>query len=520
MTIHALLNDKASHCRFPARKRFLAEHLPHIAFPEPEICQGLKTFRQAAPTSKVSIVFAAENLFYPSSELGHTMLVLTGTKPGIGKVRHAVSFFTHLNIAKLPIEIWDSLVHGKEGVFLVSPFQEKVYQYRDLEQRNLWEFDLRLTPKQITLMHDHIWEVRYANYPYFFQSMNCATIVLKILKAVEAKIDISDYWVTPKDVIRTVHKRDLISLATVNLSKSSAIRILEHQTKEPVAKAIADLDYEVLTSKEAKDVDHKIAQLYLDRLYLEEDIDQVTYKEKSSFIDKNRSNKLGQFGYSLDYSPLASLPDSQFSVGAGQINGSSGLNFKLLPASHRLEDDNRAQGAETAMELMSLSFDYILESNSLALDYFYLYSARILLPRTTLSKAKSGRFALGLSRNDPLNHPLRSLPVINGGVGYTYALHDDIGVFGEIGGEFQLNSDPNMIFMPQIGFYIYEVFDMKTIVSYKKIYGLLEQRQETWIELNHSIFLSKKWSIHFLAQHIENKSDEDRSYLASLKRRF
>ncbi|WP_459782668.1 lipoprotein N-acyltransferase Lnb domain-containing protein, partial [Photobacterium sp. R1] len=78
----------------------------------------------------ISLAYASENLMSPSSFMGHTFIKLSENETDPG---HAVSFFTEVDGFNLPKIMFDSLVVGKEGYFIVSPYQESLNFYKDIE---------------------------------------------------------------------------------------------------------------------------------------------------------------------------------------------------------------------------------------------------------------------------------------------------------------------------------------------------------------------------------------------------
>ncbi|MFX4232194.1 DUF4105 domain-containing protein, partial [Aliarcobacter butzleri] len=61
------------------------------------------------------------------------------------------------------------------------PYYEKIKEYNNLVQRDVWEYDLNLSQEEINKLVLHTWVLKdsYANY-YFFKE-NCSYNVLWLL---------------------------------------------------------------------------------------------------------------------------------------------------------------------------------------------------------------------------------------------------------------------------------------------------------------------------------------------------
>ena len=75
------------------------------------------------------------------------------------------------------------LIGGYPGTFSVLPYYIKVREYSNLENRDLWEYELNLSPEEIEIFVDHLWELGSTYFAYYYLSENCSYHVLGLLEA-------------------------------------------------------------------------------------------------------------------------------------------------------------------------------------------------------------------------------------------------------------------------------------------------------------------------------------------------
>src|SRR5690606_9684896 len=66
------------------------------------------------------------------------------------------------------------LFGGYPGLFSITPYYEKVKEYNDLENRDIWEYELAFTPAETRRLLEHAWELGQVNFDYYFLSENCS----------------------------------------------------------------------------------------------------------------------------------------------------------------------------------------------------------------------------------------------------------------------------------------------------------------------------------------------------------
>lgn len=490
LTLKLLREGNEKSCKFVARHYYLSKFfhdLPKLS------CPDYENFRKKVPFDEVSVIYASENLSQPSSMMGHGMLALTGLNDKKINVAHSVSFFTDLDSLNLLTIMWETLYVGKQGHFVVKPLEVGFNFYLKDEERNVWKYVIDLTAEERDLIHRHIWELKYADIDYLFHEQNCATLSQQILSIVKTELTtVNAQWVSPIDLAKTVNDKKIVKNTLFYPSNKWKIRLLSDQIpNDSVELLLSDS-----VAKNLNYLEQETLKTYNNYQYQERNISKESWEKKSQSIYKLYPEQLS-LNLESYKSPLSSPADSQVSIGS-TFNGK--VRLEWLPAAHSIEDDNRQYFTENELKLFNIKIDIDPNSFGVSLKEFNIYSARSLTPSNKLLGGTSGSFKFGFQRLkfDKLN-PFMAFNV-QGGLGKTYSLSRDIKVFAlfNIGG-FTGVKHQGVVLTPEIGGYIYEIFDMKSIVSYQRSYSHLGQL-DTY-SLSQSWFLSKNNSIVIEANH-------------------
>ena len=57
---------------------------------------------------------------------------------------------------------------GFKGRFSIKPYYLKLREYGDIENRDIWEYQLGLSQEQIRFVLMHVWELQLTYFDYFF----------------------------------------------------------------------------------------------------------------------------------------------------------------------------------------------------------------------------------------------------------------------------------------------------------------------------------------------------------------
>jgi hypothetical protein len=219
--------EESAAARFPARAHFLAEQLGFDLATLPvagsrEFAENVGGF---APR-KIWLVFPTGYLSSPASMFGHTLLLIQGTNDS-PLLSQSLSYAAEIP-GQLggPLQILRGLTGGFRGYFTSLPYHRKVQEYTDLDQRDIWEYQLNLTPEEIVALLRHAWELRGIGSDYWFFDENCSYNLLFLIEAARPGLRLSEragWWVIPLDTIRWLADAQLILNATYRPSRATSV---------------------------------------------------------------------------------------------------------------------------------------------------------------------------------------------------------------------------------------------------------------------------------------------------------
>lgn len=207
----ALPEPEAIACRFPARRQLLATLAPELADRLPaRACPTFEKWSRTVGGESASLIFSSFYLNNPSSMFGHSFLKLN--KPLKNGKRFDLLDYG-LNYAANPTSM-NPLVYsvlgltgGFKGVFTIMPYYYKVREYNNAESRDLWEYELNLSPAQVDLLVRHFWELGPTWADYYYLTENCSYHMLTLIEAVDPARDLTSSFgfnVIPGDTIKVI----------------------------------------------------------------------------------------------------------------------------------------------------------------------------------------------------------------------------------------------------------------------------------------------------------------------------
>ncbi len=179
-------------CQFPARIR-LYEEWTHSRWPEPP-CADFLQWKKRLSFHSLSMVYSTAYAGNPASVFGHNLLKINMQDPltaddpesGLALLDYGVAFQAQTNPDDGPVGyVLNGLFGGYPGFFFLQPYYELVNAYAYAENRDLWEFEFTLDPREKDLFLEHLWElIHQASASYYFTHVNCSTMLLEVLDAI------------------------------------------------------------------------------------------------------------------------------------------------------------------------------------------------------------------------------------------------------------------------------------------------------------------------------------------------
>lgn len=197
-------------CRFIARYQWLKQELqfdPARLPPQP--CKRFYQWRASLDPHAITLVFPAAYLNNPASMYGHTLLRIDARDQDerTRLLAYSISYAAGTDETSGLIFAVRGLFGGYPGVFSITPYYLKVREYSDIENRDVWEYQLTLTPEEIDRLLMHVWELGPTRFDYYFFDENCAYHLLSLLEVARPGLQLTDrfrWWAIPSDTVRVV----------------------------------------------------------------------------------------------------------------------------------------------------------------------------------------------------------------------------------------------------------------------------------------------------------------------------
>lgn len=193
-------------CRFPARARFVRAMLSESLPAEPG-CVRLNKWRRNGAVSSVSVVLASGHLSNPGSFYGHLLLKLNAGEKELSSelLDTAVNYGAVFGENQNPIVyVAKGVAGGYTSLFTHLEYFHHNHNYAETQLRDVWEYELSLSPERTAFLVDHIWEMIGVGNRYYFAVQNCAYRIAEVVNVVvdEPLLPRSKFWSTPVDVFR------------------------------------------------------------------------------------------------------------------------------------------------------------------------------------------------------------------------------------------------------------------------------------------------------------------------------
>ncbi len=210
-------NGLSPQCRFPARYFWLDSQLHFDPKQLPvQDCPKFNFFMDGIRPHGVTVVFPAEHPDSPSSMFGHTLLRLdrANQTSATRMLDYTVNFAAEAGDSSGVGYAINGLTGTFEGRFRVIPYYMKLREYAQMENRDIWEYRLKLSPEQTRFIAMHTWEMVPTYYDYYFFTENCAYHLLSLIEPALPERTLTDSfgsWVLPVDILRVLRRNDLVA---------------------------------------------------------------------------------------------------------------------------------------------------------------------------------------------------------------------------------------------------------------------------------------------------------------------
>lgn len=263
--------------------------------------------------STVTLVFPSGFMNNPASMYGHTLL-LVETEGGSRLIAKSLNYAAATDDALLPLFVYKGLLGLYKGYYSFLPYYQKIREYSDTEQRDLWEYEISMTPQQKEKMVRHVVEMENIYSDYYFIDENCSYNLLFLIEAARPETAITDYFwwgVEPIDTLRAAQDKKIVSRRIFRPSLYSKIQFFRSRLEKKEENFVlgycrgehelSDID-SLAENEEKKIIMCDLATDYLKFMAVKKDISEEDYRTRFMAVLTKR-NSMGK------YDPIKEIPE-------------------------------------------------------------------------------------------------------------------------------------------------------------------------------------------------------------------
>lgn len=405
-------------CLFPARYAWLNAQLgfdPRLM--PPVACKDYQDFKSAIDAKRAALIFTSAYMGNPASFFGHTLLRLD-SKGDTPLLSHALNYGAITGSDGGLSFMFKGVFGGYNGIFSVYPYYDTVNLYNNMENRDIWEYRLNLTPEQIDRLVAHIWELGHNSANYYFFSENCSYMLLETLNAALPDQDLTEpfyrpffsNYTIPVDTIRTVlRQKDILKEAVYRPSRQSKLKhaysFMSDAEKEQLHKLLKSprpvdsVMNSALTDEQKANV-LVTAYEYVQYAFIAGDIPLDEMRRDSIKI-------LTPLSSIKEKSNITKVPVPEKRPDEGHLSGAAALyggrrnhknfiDFTLRPAYHTLTDETAGFLPFGAITYMDATLRWYENDNDLRLQKLSFVDIMSLAPRNKMFKPFSFKLNTGV----------------------------------------------------------------------------------------------------------------------------
>jgi len=436
-------SKQPAQCAFVARYRWLKAELAFDGTRLTEMrCERFERWLTEFQAQSITLIFPSAFLNNPASMFGHTLLRIDqrGQTDQTRILAYTINFAADVPPdagMAYPIK---GIFGGYRGFFSTVPYYLKVQEYRDIENRDIWEYRLNLTEAQLQRLLMHAWELGNASFDYFFFKENCSYHLLALLDYADPSLHLTDHfviWTVPADTVRLIaSKPGLVSQVVYRPSRANVIR----RKRESLSSTDQALAHRLTQESAALTEPSFVALPVLKQTFLLDlASDYLRYRIDTAkepvqeWKDQNRRllaarSQLRVPSELFMVEPFAQRPElghdtSRAGIGAGWRNNDTFEEVAIRAGYHDLLDPEVGYTPDAQIELASLALRHYNRAAQTRIERATLANVLSLSPIDRIFHAPSWKINVGMQTIRHRGCQLCSNGVANGGVGGAVESH-------------------------------------------------------------------------------------------------
>lgn len=430
-------SKQPAQCAFIARYHWLKEQLKFDPTRLPPLaCERFDRWYEDFEVEAISLIFPSAFLNNPASMFGHTLFRVDqrGQTEQTRILAYTINFAAEVPPnAGLAYPI-RGIFGSYKGYFSTVPYYLKVQQYRDIENRDIWEYRLNLTENQIRRFLMHAWELGNAYFDYFFFKENCSYHILALLDYADPGLHLTDEfvgWTVPADTIRlVVSKPGLVSDIKYRPSRSTVIkrkreslpaeeRDLAHRMTQDIGELTSPAFTHLVPAKQAFLLD--LASDYLRYRIETTDAPKPEWKERNRAVLTARSLvRIPSEEFTVR--PFAKQPElghkmHRVTIGGGWRNNDTFEEATFRGGYHDLLDPEVGYTPDAQIEMASITVRHYNRADQTRVERATLLNLLSLSPIDSVFHAPSWKLNMGMNTIRYHDCRLCSNGFFNSGIG-------------------------------------------------------------------------------------------------------
>lgn len=438
-------------CRYIARYHWLNEQLKFDNKQlKPKQCKRYTDWHKSINPHQISMIFPAGTDNSPSSMFGHT-LIRIDRKKQTERTRlfsYSINYAAETDETNGIIFAYKGIMGGYPGRFSIMPYYEKVNQYNQMENRDIWEYQLNFNKTEIDRLLRHAWETGQIDFAYYFFRENCSYRLLELFDIARPGMNSAanfDWYAIPGDTVYVaLQEQGLLKKTIYRPSYRTRIKhALNHLDVTEQALILKLTNSEIATDSKALTTLNENKRAII----LETSYDFLQYQHNSGAVERDKSAKTS---YSLlkarsklnkgSLLPPVPVPKTRLDQGHGSSRITLGLindnhhdviELRMRPAYHDLLDPLAGYTKGAQINFFDLSLRQDLDRKKTQLHSLRIIDIVSLVGRDDFFKPTSWKFNMGFERW-PIKNNFENKMVfaLSAGGGMTLSLSDSFKLFG------------------------------------------------------------------------------------------
>ena len=447
-TIRAMLNNNPDNqsdqlYKYTARYSFLKDKL---AIDERRVPHDYnekfdKFYADLKPTA-ITLVFPAGFMNSPASMYGHTFLMIESGKEN-KLLAQTANYAAITDETFGPVFAFKGLFGLYHGYFSYLPYYKKIKEYNDGEMRDMWEYELNMTPEEIKTTVRHVVELEDIYSEYYFIDENCSFNLLYLIEAAKPETHLTDSFgigVEPIDTLRLVKEKKLVLKRTYRPSLYSKIKYLKSKlTDKEISfvldvcngeRSISEIDGLNL-SDERKTIICDLCNDYLKFMAIKNNISESDYRTRFMAVLQCSNLLPGIDNYRDIPEPIP--PEETHGsrrITAGSGYGSDGLysDISYRQTCHELMDPDEGFIQNSQIVFLNLSARYYYDMEKFQIQNFDLINLLSLPVSDSFYTSPCYEFKTGLIQNNWNDDWILSYR-LEGASGLSFLIAKDVQVY-------------------------------------------------------------------------------------------